>query len=246
MDSAAFYDKFINYQVESGINDRIAGLYKRLCKTGLSADSNVLEIGCGIGTLTYLLLRRIKTGKIEATDISPKSIQFAQKHLKAANLSFSAADILQFEPHQKLFDRILLFDVLEHIPMEQHGQVFQRISQWMNDESLLLINIPNPAYILYDQQHNPAALQETDQPVYLAPLSATLASASLDILSVETYSVWVKEDYQFIIARKRKPFEEKLLSDERNFFQKAVAWCNRKWRKQKYPYPGKQVRRSAE
>ncbi|MGQ0737758.1 MAG: class I SAM-dependent methyltransferase [Bacteroidota bacterium] len=240
MSSAEFYDNFISYQVQSGINDRIFGLYKRLCRTGLSTDSNVLEIGCGIGTLTYLLLKKIRTGKIESVDISPKSIAFAQQHLKAANLTFHTADILGFEPQYKLFDRILLFDVLEHIPLEQHQQVFQRISRWMNDESLLLINIPNPAYILFDQKNNPAALQETDQPVYIAPLSAALASASIDIVSVETYSVWVKEDYQFIVLRKRRPFEEKLLSTKRNLFQKGILWIKRRWRKLRYPYPSKQ------
>jgi len=237
MSSAEFYDKFISYQVESGINDRIAGLYKKLCNHGLAANSRVLEIGCGIGTLTYLLRKKVTGGTIEATDISPKSIAFAEKHVKAPNLIFTAADILQFEPKTKVFDRILLFDVLEHIPLEQHPQVLRRIGQWMNDDSLLLINIPNPAYILYDRQHNPAALQETDQPVYIAPLSAALAAASLDIVSVEMYSVWVKEDYQFIIARKRKAFEENLLSAERNFFQKGMVWLKRKWRKFRYAYP---------
>lgn len=237
MSSADFYDKFIEYQVQSGINDRIYGLYKRLCRTGLAADTHVLEIGCGIGTLTYLLLKKVKNGKIEATDISPKSVEYARQLLAASNLSFTASDILQFEPALKSFDRVLLFDVLEHIPLEQHPQVFHRISKWMHDESLLLINIPNPAYILYDQKNNPAALQETDQPVYLPQLTAALAMASLDILSAEIYSVWVKEDYQFIIARKRKEFEEKLLSNERNFFQKGIVWLQRKWRKLRYPYP---------
>lgn len=239
MSSAEFYDNFISAQVQSGINDRIHGLYKRLCQTGLTADSNVLEIGCGIGTLTYLLLKKVTSGRIEVTDISPKSVEFAQRYLKASNLSFTAADILQFEPQVKPFDRLLLFDVLEHIPLEQHPAVFQRISNWMNNDSLLLINIPNPAYILYDQQHNPAALQETDQPVYMAPLSAALAAASLDIVSVETYSVWVKEDYQFIVVRKRKPFEEKLLSNERSILQKGIVWLGRKWRRLRYPYPPK-------
>lgn len=239
MSSAEFYDDFISYQAVSGINDRIAGLYKKLCHQGLAADTRVLEIGCGIGTLTYLLLKKVTGGNIEATDISPKSIEFAGKHLKAPNLRFTAADILQFEPTTKVFDRLLLFDVLEHIPLEQHPQVFQRISQWMSDDSLVLINIPNPAYILHDQKNNPAALQETDQPVYIAPLSAALASASLDIVLVETYSVWVKEDYQFIVARKRKAFEERLLSAERGLFQKGMVWLKRKWRKIRYPYPPK-------
>lgn len=240
MSSAEFYDNFISSQVKSGINDRIAGLYDRMCSLGLHSNTSVLEIGCGIGTLTYLLLRKIKTGKIEAVDISPKSIEFAQKHIKANNLSFSAADILQFEPNLKQFDRITLFDVLEHIAVERHAAVFQRLSKWMHDDSLLFINIPNPGYILFDQKNNPAALQETDQPVFLAPLAEKLASASLDIVRMETYSIWVKDDYQFMVVRKRKDFEEKLLSDNRNVFEKASKWMNRKWRRLRYAYPPKQ------
>ena len=239
MSSAEFYDKFITYQAESGINDRIYGLYRRLCQTRLTADNSLLEVGCGIGTLTYLLLQKITRGKIEATDISPASIAFAQKYLRAANLTLSAADILHFEPQSKIFDRVLLFDVLEHIPVEQHAAVFQRISKWMNNDSLLLINLPNPAYILFEQKHNPSALQETDQPVYLDALSAAMGAALLDIKSVETYSVWVKDDYQFLIARKRREFKEVLLRDHRNLFQKGIVWLGRKWRKLRFPYPPK-------
>ena len=239
MSSAEFYDNFISAQIKSGVNDRIVGLYERMCRLELNNNTSVLEIGCGIGMLTYLLLRKIRTGKIEAVDISPKSIEFAQKHLRANNLSLSAADILQFEPRSSPFDRITLFDVIEHIPLEQHDAVFQRISKWMQDESLLLINIPNPGYILFDQKNNPAALQETDQPVFLAPLSTGLAKASLDIVQMETYSVWVKDDYQFLVVRKRKDFEEKILSTNRNIFQNGSIWMKRKWRKILYSYPPK-------
>lgn len=237
MSSAEFYDNFIEYQVKSGINDRIYGLYKRVCKLGLTPDSSILEVGCGIGTLTFLLLRKVTKGKIEATDISTGSIKFAKSHLNAGNLSLTSSDILHFEPQSKEFDRVLLFDVLEHIPIEKHAQVFRRLSNWMNAESFLLINIPNPAYILYDQQHNPDILQETDQPVFIPALSAALATASLDMVSMETYSVWVKDDYQFIVVKKRKDFEEKLLSNERNIFQKGFAWLGRKWRKFRFPFP---------
>ena len=237
MSQATFYDNFIAYQAESGINDRIHGLYRRVCRHGLTDNSSILEIGCGIGAMTFLLLRKATKGIIEATDISPKSIEFAKKNLRAPNLKLSTADILTFEPQSKIFDRVLLFDVLEHIPLEKHSFIFQRISQWMTDESLLLINIPNPAYILYDQRHSPQTLQETDQPVFIPGLSAALESASFDIIFLETYSVWVKEDYQFMVVRKRKEFREQLLINNRNLFEKGITWLSRKWRKLRYPYP---------
>ena len=106
MGSSAYYDSFISYQIKSGINDRIFGLYKRLCRLGISPDATVLEIGCGIGSLTYLLSQKIKKGKIEAIDISPMSIEFAIKHQKRKNVSFKASDILDF--------RLAVFSHMNH------------------------------------------------------------------------------------------------------------------------------------
>ena len=239
MSSAKFYDHFIKNQVESGINDRIYGLYHRLSKMGLQENSTILEIGCGIGTFTYLLTRKVKNGRIEATDISPLSIAYLNKNLSRPNLFTFAGDILQLEPTAKLFDFVLLFDVIEHIPLEDHAALFSRISQWMHDDSSLLINIPNPGYILFDQKNNPSALQEIDQPVFPEQLATVLAAAGLDMEQFETYSVWVKNDYHFMVVRKRKEFEEKILSKERNIFQKSIVWVGRKWRKIIYRYPPK-------
>lgn len=239
MNSAEFYDNFIESQIKTGINDRIHGLYRRMCKIGLHTNSTVLEIGCGIGTLTYLLTRKIKKGRIEATDISPKSIEFIKKNLSAPNLFTYAGNILNLKPQFKAFDYILLFDVIEHIPIEDHAALFAKVSQWMYDDSYLLINIPNPAYILFDQKNNPSVLQETDQPVFINQLAAVLEKVNLDLVELETYSVWVKNDYQFIIVKKRKDFEEQLLSDNRNIFQKAAIFLRRKGRRIKYSYPPK-------
>ena len=237
MDPAAFYDDFISKQVASGINDRIYRLYKKLGTAGLSADSRVLEIGCGIGTLTYLLGRKVSRGYIESVDVSPKSIAFAREHIRRPHIRFSTADIMDYTPGKAPFDFILLFDVLEHIPEERHPALFKRIAGWMHENTRVLINIPNPAYILFDQQHNPAALQETDQPIYTDALSAAMSAASLEIVSMETHSVWVREDYRFMEVRQQRPFREILLSTERNIFQKGWVWLGRQWRKFRFPYP---------
>jgi len=79
MSSPEFYDNFISYQIESGVNDRIYDCYKRMKKQGINNNSSVLEIGCGIGVLTYLLSRKIKKGVIEAIDLIEKSVDYAKK-----------------------------------------------------------------------------------------------------------------------------------------------------------------------
>ncbi len=231
-----FYDNYIQRQIDSGINNRIYSLYKRLIDVGLRKDSKILEIGCGIGILTYLLSKHIKSGIIEAVDFSEKSIEYAKRHISNKNIQLTASDILDYTS-KTTFDYVLLFDALEHIPQERHPELFSKISHWMHLDSVLFINLPNPDYILYDQQNNPEALQEIDQPIYIDTLSHVLKGCELHIVKMETYSIWVKNDYQFYVIQKRRVFEEILLEKNWNIITKIMNRLNLKIRKIKYNYP---------
>jgi hypothetical protein len=61
-------------------------------------------------------------------------------------------------------------------------------------------------------------------------------NAGLEIVRFEVSSIWVKEDYHFIIARKQKAFTEQFLHLERNFFEKGLIWLKRKLRKLRYRF----------
>lgn len=238
--SSSFYDNIINYQIESGINDRIYGLYKRTKKIGIK-NKKILEIGCGIGALTYLLSKKISKGKVEAFDPSERSIKYAQEHVRKSNIFFKASDILNFTPQFVPYNLILLFDVLEHIPEADYFEIFSRIKNWMNDETLLLINLPNPEYILFDQKYHPEQLQEIDQPVFIKQLIPIFNSLSFEIKHLEIYSVWVKEDYQFLIIQKQKEFTEVLLSTLQSFPEKTIRWLQRKWIRLAHPFPKQSI-----
>src|SRR5947209_13156838 len=100
-DVVEYYDDFIAVQLESGINDRIYHLYKMLLRLGLKTNSNVLELGCGIGTMTFLLSKYIRKGKIESVDLSHKSIEFAKQKIKNPNISFFTDDIVSHQSSMK-------------------------------------------------------------------------------------------------------------------------------------------------
>lgn len=78
----------------------------------IDSHSKILDVGCGIGALTYDLSK--KADKIIAIDISQKSIDFAQKRYYSDNIIFMKADINEFKFDEK-FDYIILSSVLEHI-----------------------------------------------------------------------------------------------------------------------------------
>lgn len=231
-----YYNNFMKYQISSGVNDRIHSLYKRLLAIGMHRESNVLELGCGIGAMTYLLSRKVRTGRIEAVDISDHSIAFARSKIKRKNIEFYVDDITSYTPKLSACDYILLFDVLEHIPTVDHPRFFANLAEIAIDKTKILINIPNPEYIKYDLRNNREVLQIIDQPIPLTDIVKNANENGLEILKFETYSVWVEDDYQFIMLRKNKEFDENKLSDQRNILQKVgykLKWIYLSW---KYRY----------
>ena len=96
-----YYDRYIDEQVKSGVNDRIYRLFKKLLSLGLQSSSTVLEFGCGIGAMTFLLSKYVRRGKIVAVDISPKSIEFSKQKIKSPNVFFFADDIVTFKTSLK-------------------------------------------------------------------------------------------------------------------------------------------------
>lgn len=75
---AQFYDEFANNQIKIGVNSRHLSIIDKLIQSGLKPHHRVLEIGCGIGTVSHLIAKKTPKGKVLAVDISPKSIDQAK------------------------------------------------------------------------------------------------------------------------------------------------------------------------
>lgn len=215
-----FYDQYAKRQIKTGANERLISLYRRAKKAGLNQNSNVLELGCGVGIFTRLLAKTVTKGHIEAVDLSPKSVELASSLLKNKNLYFQVGNAVIYQPKHSSFDFITLMDVIEHIPLEKHSELFQNLASIARENTLILINIPNPRYIEYLRQNQPESLQIIDQPVELPQLVHPLETAGLEIIQFEKYSIWVEEDYDFYIIRKKKKFSPKNLSEMRSVQQK--------------------------
>lgn len=205
-----FYNKYSTKQVKKGVNLRHKTIHAKLVENGLSLNSNVLEIGCGIGTVSQLIAKTAKQGTIKAVDLSADSIKIAKNSLEQfKNIEFIHGDIITMDI-QGNFDLIVLPDVIEHIPLEQHKQLFKKISNLLNSKGKICINIPDPYYLEWCHIHRKENLQIIDQPIYTNVLSENIDEAGLRIVSLESYGLWIKPcDYQFVIlASKVDHFED--------------------------------------
>ncbi len=198
-----YYDSFSSRQVKTGVNIRHRTIFYQLRKAGLRKNHKVLEVGCGVGTLTSLIGNYLNKGSLLAVDISPESIEMAKQRLeKFRNISFLVSDMSDFNVDAK-FDFVVLPDVLEHIPLAQHSIVFGKIASNTHNDSLVFINIPSPHYQDYISANKPELQQIIDQSLYTNIFAHAIYENGFYIYSLQTYGLAVKEgDYQRIILKK--------------------------------------------
>ena len=235
-DVVEYYDDYVDFQNNIGVNDRIFSLYKRMKKFGLNTSSNVLELGSGIGVMTFLLSKKIKSGQIESIELSPKSVEFAKKKLSRPNILHINSDVVSYSPTIKNIDFVTLFDVIEHIPKEHHEELFKNITGYMNEKSRLLINIPSPQSVSFDRENEPGVLQVIDQPIELAFLMSIFTEHNLEIEKFEQYSIWKENDYCFYSVRKKWNFSNKIIQEERTLSEKVKVKLHRIWLKIRFKY----------
>lgn len=208
-DVGSWYDNFTTHQKKLGINIRHRTILRNARKAGLRDGMRVLEVGCGIGTVTSLLAKAIPNGSILAVDISPKSISIAKENLsRHRHVEFRVSDMSDFSSAEP-FDLVVLPDVIEHIPLEQHPRLFTTLARHMAADARLLINVPNAQLLEYLHNHQPSVLQVIDQPVHFDRLMTVVYPSGLVLESVSSYGLQFDHvEYHSIVLRPRYAFKQ--------------------------------------
>lgn len=93
------------------------------------AFSTVLEVGCGFGRITKLLLSNFpKITKYVAIDLSPHQIESAKRNVNG-NVEFIVSDIQSFHPDSK-YDLVLASEVLLHILPSEIKHIISTLLGW--------------------------------------------------------------------------------------------------------------------
>jgi trans-aconitate 2-methyltransferase len=197
-----FYDEFSEFQLNSGLHERHYLMHEKLIELGMNENSSLLEIGAGIGMITSLIRKTVTSGIFVTNDISPKSLKLNQKLNTQNNIEFVVGNVVELDFKTK-FDFITLFDVLEHIPISQHDELFKKFYELLHPNGVLFINIPSPECLEYHIKHEKEVLQLIDQPIHADILLNVAYQNKFLLFFFKTYSLWHKRDYQMIIFRKQ-------------------------------------------
>lgn len=165
--------------------------------------NNALEIGCGIGIISEFISKNVP--EVTGIDISEENIKFAKATVK--KVEFHCSDFLEF-PVKEKYDLITLFDVLEHIPKEIHPDVFKRINKISNLNTIIILTIPDPYYLLYIREHSPEKLQVVDESIYLDEIIQIFEENNLEVLIFEKYGIDYNDQYNlYLLSCKKKQYE---------------------------------------
>lgn len=197
-----------------------------LCAEYLNPGLRVLEIGCGAGILTNFLSKN--SANVTAVDISDANVALASTYnRKQTNIRFILQDILTDASkieQGKPYDFVLFADVIEHIPLEKHPQVFGLVEKILSERGMLVLTLPTPEYQRHLKAHNPDALQVIDEEVELRDI---LANTTLRPIYFRYQHIWMKNQYMHVVlARDTKimpksaqPMLTKILNRA-----KAIIW----------------------
>jgi trans-aconitate methyltransferase len=147
-------------------------------------------------------------------DISSESIEMAKRLNPAANAEFLVSDMSNFS-HALKFDFVVLPDVLEHIPVEQHNNLFRVLSEVTTKDAVVVINIPEPNCLNWMRKHHPEKLQIIDQSLSMQDLLNNCYPHGFKLFSMHSYSLQFKQpDYTSIVLKKNMVFENYDLKDK--------------------------------
>ena len=107
----------------------------------LTNGQNILELGCGWGSLTLWMAKKFPKSKITAVSNSSSQKTHILEQAKKRNLnniSIITEDMNKFNPKTR-YDRIVSVEMIEH--MRNHRQLFKKINTWLKPGGLFFMHI---------------------------------------------------------------------------------------------------------
>lgn len=103
----------------------------------LEDGQSILELGCGWGSLTLHMARRLPNARITAVSNSAPQRRFIESRAPE-NVRVVTADMNELRLSER-FDRVVSVEMFEH--MRNYGELLRRVRAWMTDDARLFVHV---------------------------------------------------------------------------------------------------------
>jgi ubiquinone/menaquinone biosynthesis C-methylase UbiE len=112
---------FVNNPVRAAHqHQREAAWFRRLAGGDL-AGQHVLEVGCGRGVGSEVILDRLRAERVTAFDLDESMVELARRRLHARPVSLSVGDVCDIEEPAGSIDTVVDFGIIHHVPQWQES-----------------------------------------------------------------------------------------------------------------------------
>ena len=116
---------------------------RRTCEHAQLEDGmQVLDLGCGWGSLTLWIAEHYPSCRIQAVSNSHSQRAYIERVLEQRGwqdrVQVVTADVNEFDPGTT-FDRIISVEMMEHV--RQHAPLFRRMACWLNPGGKVLVHV---------------------------------------------------------------------------------------------------------
>lgn len=118
-----------------------ASLRETCQRAGLADGQQVLELGCGWGSLTLWMAENFPGSRIHAVSNSHSQREFIESQLSERglqNVHVTTCDINTFETSDH-YDRIVSIEMFEHL--RNWPEAFRRVSQWLRPDGRFFMHV---------------------------------------------------------------------------------------------------------
>ncbi|WP_019505061.1 bifunctional 2-polyprenyl-6-hydroxyphenol methylase/3-demethylubiquinol 3-O-methyltransferase UbiG [Pleurocapsa sp. PCC 7319] len=207
-----FYDNFtdtrmVQYKLYG--NPRIDKAVE-LISSYLSPDSNILDIGCGIGIVPEQIATQLKQGRILACDLSENNINYARQTIESDKIEFFNVNVIEnFDAIRKKLttpiDLVTIVDVIEHLPPNSYDGLFNNLAQITSEQAKLILTYPSREFQTYLREHNPGELQIIDEVIEVSHLMQFALKYGFNLEYFAYIDVWKKNQYIHCVFSKQRP-----------------------------------------
>jgi cyclopropane fatty-acyl-phospholipid synthase-like methyltransferase len=113
--------------------------YKFIAKM-LAGRQDVLEVGCGDGWGTHIVMREV--GSIHGVDMDPVLVKECDDMKSDPRLTFSLHD-LRLSPVTPARDAVYLLDVLEHLEKDDEDMFLLNVAASIKSNGVCIVGIPS-------------------------------------------------------------------------------------------------------
>lgn len=107
--------------------------------TGFVEDKRVLDIACGVGYGSVMLLNS-GASSVDAVDISSEAIRYALQNHISDGIKYIQSDIIHYKSEEK-YNLIVSFETIEHVP--DYRGALKNLADLLSSNGKLIISSPN-------------------------------------------------------------------------------------------------------